>query len=117
MGKKSTLELCEIKKALNLDDSFYRKLRTDLVKKGVLPPSKQGKRIILEGKAFLPIHKYLYSKDPELAKKFFQWLISRTRESYEVDIEDAKALGREMAEVVMRQLIKNHKIQQRHKKT
>ena len=80
MEKEFTLELYQIKDVLNLDDSSYIKLRTELRKKGVLAPPKPGKRAIFGKEAIPAIQDYLNSRDEELGQKFILWFITKKKE-------------------------------------
>jgi len=110
MEKELTFELYQIKDALNLDDSSYIKLRTELRKKGVLSPPKPGKRAIFGKKALQVIQDYLCNKDKELARKFIVWFITKKKEWLKNQEEIKKIKTVDSRQVVFRQVMEQLRV-------
>jgi len=104
MEKELTFELYEIKDALNLDDSSYIKLRTELRKKGVLAPPQVGRRAVFGKEAIPAIKDYLDSKDKRLGEKFIVWFLTK-RKKWVKSQEEIKNLKVDSSQVVFRQVM------------
>ena len=104
MEKELTFELYEIKDALNLDDSSYIKLRTELRKKGVLAPPQVGRRAVFGKEAIPAIKDYLDSKDKRLGEKFIVWFLTK-RKKWVKSQEEIKNLKVDSRQVVFRQVM------------
>jgi len=104
MEKELTFELYQIKDALNLDDSSYIKLRTELRKKGVLTPPQVGRRAVF-GKEAIPVIKdYLDSKDKKLGAEFIVWFLIKKKEWYKKQ-EAVKKIKKIDSQIMFRQFM------------
>jgi len=104
MEKELTFELYEIKDALNLDDSSYIKLRTELRKKGVLAPPQVGRRAVFGKEAIPAIKDYLDSKDKRLGEKFIVWFLIKKKEWYKKQ-EAVKKIKKIDSQIMFRQFM------------